>query len=191
MIRNNRYFGKTFSSKLTRINWKITLMLTIVPLITSFLYIPFPFSPAAPQTQYPHIVASYLVFKNSTNTTTYAKNGTTGLIDFSGSPYSVVQNATNALPITGGKIVILPGTYNFTTAVTIARNNVWIQGLGGGLDDNTGQGTTLTRGTGNSFFILKRAGNTADLYGFHLSDLALDGNKVSDTKDMIESADFC
>jgi hypothetical protein len=40
------------------------------------------------------------------------------------------QAALNALPSTGGKLVVLGGEYEFSTSVTRAINNVEISGVG-------------------------------------------------------------
>ncbi|MDD4986371.1 MAG: hypothetical protein PHQ43_11395 [Dehalococcoidales bacterium] len=52
--------------------------------------------------------------------------------------------AINALPPGGGRLVVLPGTYNFTATVTKAMANVTIEG--------TGQGTYFTFNTINPIF---------------------------------------
>ncbi|KKN79299.1 hypothetical protein LCGC14_0340810, partial [marine sediment metagenome] len=54
------------------------------------------------------------------------------------------QLAINALPVTGGKIVVLGGTYSFNAAVTRAINNVTIEGIG--------FGTSLARDGVNPLF---------------------------------------
>lgn len=43
---------------------------------------------------------------------------------------TVINNAISALPSTGGKIVLLEGTYNIGGTITINKSNVTIQGLG-------------------------------------------------------------
>lgn len=43
---------------------------------------------------------------------------------------TVIQQAIDALPSTGGKIVLLEGTYNIGGTITINKSNVTIQGLG-------------------------------------------------------------
>ena len=48
---------------------------------------------------------------------------------------SVIQNAINALPSNGGKIVFLEGTYNITSAFTINKNVVF-EGMGDGTQIN-------------------------------------------------------
>ncbi len=62
--------------------------------------------------------ASYVIFQDSG--TIYAKNGTTGKIDFQGSDAStVIQSAIDALT-RGGKIFIRNGTYSISTTLTLA-----------------------------------------------------------------------
>lgn len=43
---------------------------------------------------------------------------------------TVINNAISALPSTGGKIVLLEGTYNISGTITIKKQNVTLQGLG-------------------------------------------------------------
>jgi len=63
--------------------------------------------------------ASYTIFK--VGDTIYAKNGTTGEIEFSGTDASqVIQSAINALT-NGGKILIKAGTYLLSSPLTLNR----------------------------------------------------------------------
>src|SRR5690606_21830940 len=41
-----------------------------------------------------------------------------------------INNAINALPASGGEIVILDGTYNITARINVNKNNVSIRGSG-------------------------------------------------------------
>ena len=43
---------------------------------------------------------------------------------------TVIQQAIDALPSTGGRIVLLEGTYNISGTITIKKQNVTLQGLG-------------------------------------------------------------
>lgn len=43
---------------------------------------------------------------------------------------SQIQAAINALPSTGGKVVLLEGTYNIKTKITVTKSNVTIEGMG-------------------------------------------------------------
>ena len=41
-----------------------------------------------------------------------------------------INNAINALPSGGGKVILLEGTYNYTSVIGITKNNVSIEGMG-------------------------------------------------------------
>jgi hypothetical protein len=72
--------------------------------------------------------ASYVIFTDGT--TIYARNGTTGAIDYSGTDAStVIQAAINALA-SGGKIFIKAATYNVDSDIIIAYNKTVIEGEG-------------------------------------------------------------
>ena len=76
---------------------------------------------------YPIGPATYIIYSNGT--WTYAKNGTTGQIDYSGTNASlVVQQALNALPsgttnppALGGGTVLLEGLFNFGNTINITN----------------------------------------------------------------------
>lgn len=71
--------------------------------------------------------ASYTIYKDGT--TIKAVNGTTGVVDYSGTDAStVIQSA-----ISGGKIFIKAGTYTLTIPVVIANSNISIYGEGQGI----------------------------------------------------------
>jgi parallel beta-helix repeat protein len=80
-----------------------------------------------------------------------------------------INNALNALPATGGEIVILDGTYNITAKIDVTKDNVSI------------------RGNGNAT-ILKRMFNSSTAEGVitltsrsgcKIADLQVDGNQTS------------
>jgi len=78
--------------------------------------------------QPPH-AASYVVFK--VGVTYYAKNGSTGAIDFSGTDAAaVIQDALGALPTAGGKLFIKAGSYPINTMISIKKDNVVLEGEG-------------------------------------------------------------
>ena len=64
----------------------------------------------------PEQEASYIVFVDSADGNKIkAKNGTTGKIEYSGTDgATVIQSAINALPNSGGAIVLRAGTYNLS-----------------------------------------------------------------------------
>ena len=68
--------------------------------------------------------ASYIIFK--VGDTIYAKNGTTGEIEYSGTnAISVIQSAINSLT-NGGTIYIAEGTYSLSSYIEISNNFVEI-----------------------------------------------------------------
>jgi hypothetical protein len=78
----------------------------------------------------PAEVASYIVFVGSDGKY-YAKNGSTGQIEFSGSDAgAVITSAINAMP-RGGRIFIKAGTYYLSSPITISKP-VAIHGEGAG-----------------------------------------------------------
>ena len=58
---------------------------------------------------------------------------------------AVINNAISALPSTGGKIVLLEGTYNIGGTITINKSNVTIQGLGHNVILKTATSTTALK----------------------------------------------
>lgn len=75
--------------------------------------------------------------------------------DFEGADDTPFQAAHDALPSTGGRILVLPGTYTFTAVVSVTTDNVVFEGLPhGGYSENAGasSGQNTTRLVlGNSF----------------------------------------
>jgi parallel beta-helix repeat protein len=68
----------------------------------------------------PPASASYIVFQKGGQC--YAKNGTTGHIEFGpGNASTVIQSAINALPYNGGEIFIIAGEYIITDTITINK----------------------------------------------------------------------
>ena len=71
---------------------------------------------------------SYVIFGDDKNSDgvldfIYAKNGTTGNIDFSGTDaYTVAQSAINALPSSGGEIIFRSGRYYLSDFIKIVKN---------------------------------------------------------------------
>jgi len=68
--------------------------------------------------KYPEQPASYIIFTDGS--TVYAKNGTTGEIEFSGADAAtVIQQAIDALSGSGGKIFIKKANYLLTSGLTL------------------------------------------------------------------------
>jgi hypothetical protein len=134
--------------------------------------------------------ASYIVFTDGLKY--YAKNGSTGIIEYSDTDASnVIQYAINSLPSYGGKIFIKAGTYILLKTV----------GLFGKRYD-----TLLIQGEGMRATVLKLAGNVnSDMLHFTppsgavmtpviIRDLGIDGNKANNTSGngiVIEDAACC
>ncbi len=71
--------------------------------------------------------ASYIIFKDGNMV--YAKNGTTGEIQFRGEDASgVIQNALDNFTDNGGKIYIKTGIYTITSPININTKNTIIEG---------------------------------------------------------------
>lgn len=75
-----------------------------------------------------------------------------------------INNAISALPTSGGKIVLLEGTYNISDTININKPNVTIEGMGAG--------TRLARVSeaGSGFTMLRSSAE-----GFELAHLTVDG----------------
>jgi len=79
--------------------------------------------------QYPTQPASYIIFKSGS--TYYAKNSSTGEVDYSGtSASSVINSAISALGSEGGTIFIRAGYYYLTSSISISKDDVSIIGEG-------------------------------------------------------------
>ncbi len=105
--------------------------------------------------------ASYIIFTDGTNV--YAKNGTTGKIQFSGDATTVIQSVLNAT----GNILFLEGTFNLSK-ITI-KSNTTIRGLG----DKT---ILILKNNSNNRFITNNAPIGRD-QNIVLRDMYIDGNK--------------
>jgi len=79
---------------------------------------------------------SYIIFGEDTDgdgvrDIIYAKNGETGEIEFVGNDFAtVMQQAIDALPDSGGKILIKAGQYMVTKTIRIAKSFIVIEGEG-------------------------------------------------------------
>jgi len=121
--------------------------------------------------------ASYVIFGEDTNDDgvydiIYAKNGTTGKIDFSGTNASwVIQNAIDAFPSTGGKIYIKEGEYIIDSSIEVKS---YLTILGEGFN------TVLKANENLNSDIISYTG-TSDIIEFYLADLVIDGEKSGNT----------
>lgn len=81
-----------------------------------------------------------------------------------------INNAIQALPATGGEIVILDGTYNIKSRIVISQNNISIKG--------NGKSTILKRmySEPSEYYALIYADKKDNI---NISNLSIDGNKVT------------
>src|SRR3972149_3582917 len=128
--------------------------------------------------------ASYVVYSGSDGLYR-ARNGHTGLIEFSGSGAAVViDNATMALT-NGGIVHIKSGNYNLTDRIR-HPDGVWIRGDGWGKTVlKLANSSTLTSASGNPTFTAVILNSNANVspYNFDLkiSDLTIDVNIQNQT----------
>ncbi len=115
--------------------------------------------------------ASYIIYQSGG--TIYAKNGSTGAIDYSDTDAAtVIQNAIDALTNGQGLIFIKAGTYNITTGL-ICHYPITIIG--------EGKGATNLRITSAIDFLtidFESAANFGDDQGLSLKDLYIDGRGI-------------
>ncbi|MBW2672003.1 MAG: hypothetical protein JRD89_01140 [Deltaproteobacteria bacterium] len=126
-----------------------------------------------PVIKYPEQPASYIVFKEGS--TIYAKNGTTGEIDFSGTDAATVMQAAIDALTSGGVIFIKAETYYLTAPITIAKNNLIIEG--------EGERTLITQADGqNLAYFFKLSGPTTHTPTYiKIRNLRLEGNYNNNT----------
>ena len=111
---------------------------------------------------YPEQTASYIIWTDGTNI--YAKNCTTGQIEFSGTNASyIIQQAINNLP-NGGKIFIKKGIYTIFATINITKG-ITIEGEAQGDDGTLGQAKLIRQFDGEIFRI---SGNRITLRNIHL-----------------------
>jgi len=70
----------------------------------------------------------YYIYKIST--TYYAKNGTTGIVDYSDTSFFTVISSVITALSSGGLIQLGRGDFSLTSRLTITQNNIKIRGLG-------------------------------------------------------------
>ena len=124
---------------------------------------------------YPTTEASYVIWTdNSTGTPAYyAKNGSTGQIQFSGAVFStVIQSCADSLPFSqpsGGMLFIKGGTYVVTVQIDL-KGHVLLQGEG--IESTLIQASFAF--TGKMFSWAPLAGDPQFFLGFR--DMKIDGN---------------
>jgi len=121
--------------------------------------------------EYPVQPASYIIFKSGS--TIYAKNGTTGKVDYSGSDFkTVLQNVIDALPSSGGEIHFKAGTYELTPPITITKTTSF-ELLWSGEGESTIIKITGAKDASNQVF---RVTSTSNIGSWIIRNLAFDGD---------------
>lgn len=124
---------------------------------------------------YPVTEASYVIWSDGlTPSTYYAKNGTTGQIQFSGTDAATVINAViDALPVDGGVISLKAVEFTISTPIIIDKARVKLIG--------EGVGTVLKLADGADCDVIQIGG--AGKYGSYtvLAYITIDGNKANQT----------
>lgn len=116
--------------------------------------------------------ASYVIFKEGS--IYYARNGKTGVTDYSGTDASkIIQNAIGAIT-SGGIIHISVGVYEIRTTIKV-KPQVILEGEGGSAIFDKGTILRLADGVNTNIIENENVG-TADRY-IIIRQLALDGNK--------------
>lgn len=77
-----------------------------------------------------------------------------------------INNAISALPSTGGKVLLLEGTYNISGSITLNKANVTLEGMG--------RSTIIRRSTSSSITIMSITASNVII-----QNLKVDGNKSS------------
>ena len=116
--------------------------------------------------KYPYLGYSYQIgiIPNTSPILYYAKNGTTGAIDYvNASASGVIQSAHDALPSSGGLIHLSVGSFLFTENVNISKNDVTIDGCG---DGEVGEAATRVYATTAIRLFLVTAGRNVCFKNF-------------------------
>ena len=85
-----------------------------------------------------------------------------------------INAAINALPTFGGRVLLLEGTYNISSPITILKNNVTLEGQGAG--------TKLFLVNGANCNVIQVGNGSIALEGIRIANLRIDGNKANQTK---------
>jgi len=84
-----------------------------------------------------------------------------------------INAAINALPSAGGKVVLLEGTYNIGSSITILKSNVTLEG--------SGPGTKLFLVNGANTHVIRVGNGSTSLNNIKISNLQIDGNGLNQT----------
>jgi parallel beta-helix repeat protein len=80
-----------------------------------------------------------------------------------------INQAINDLPTFGGRVLLLEGTYNISSPITILKNNVTLEGQGAG--------TKLFLVNGANCDVIRVGNGGTALQGVKIANLKIDGNK--------------
>jgi parallel beta-helix repeat protein len=86
-----------------------------------------------------------------------------------------INAAINALPTSGGRVLLLEGTYNISAPITILKNNVTLEGQGAG--------TKLFLVNGADCDVIDIGNGLTALEGIKIANLRIDGNKANQTEE--------
>jgi parallel beta-helix repeat protein len=84
-----------------------------------------------------------------------------------------INQAINDLPTSGGRVLLLEGTYNISSPITILKNNVTLEGQGAG--------TKLFLVNGANCNVINVGNGATALEGIRIANLRIDGNKANQT----------
>jgi parallel beta-helix repeat protein len=84
-----------------------------------------------------------------------------------------INAAINALPTSGGRVLLLEGTYNISGTITILKNYVTLEGQGAG--------TKLFLVNGANCHAIQVGNGSTALEGIRIANLRIDGNKANQT----------
>jgi len=120
--------------------------------------------------------ASYIIFK--VGNTIYAKNGTTGEIEFSGTDASqVIQSAINALS-SGGIIAFMPATYN-SISLSIGKKGIKLVGLAHSTIESSTYGV-IFKGSVLTPIINITGASSNYIRGIEIDNIIFSGEDISD-----------
>ena len=156
----------------------ISVIIVITLIVSAMSFMGGTFSTLPGASNGTEATADYIIFKSSAGLT-YAKNGSTGIIDYASSNVSMVfTQAIQHLPAIGGMVYVKAGNYALTSPIITARNHFALIGALGDLPWPAQGGAKLTK-TGN-FDLLQINGyydsGTATRYGYgniYIKDISL------------------
>jgi parallel beta-helix repeat protein len=113
-------------------------------------------------------------FVIGTSTSGWTEKDCDYLCDGTNDQEEIIQ-ALNALPATGGEVVILDGTYNITASINIPKDNVSIRGSGNATTLKRMYNSTSTDSGSTAWGLITLNGKS----GCKIQGLQIDGNKAT------------